>query len=450
LSVTVYILNRNYASFLSRAIDSVLAQTHKDLEIILIDDFSTDSSREIIESYRNHKKIKIIFNKENLGLIKSANIALKLSKKDYIVRLDSDDYFYNNAIKDLYEVAIKDKNIGLVYGNYNLIDTNNKILRRRIRLCLKDEVKIIGHPCHGACTLFNVKALNEIGGYSEKFDRQDGVYAFYSILIKGWKINNIKKVIFAYTQHSKSLSRNKRILYKSRSKILNEIGNNSRKEIKSTLIISIADIENLIISYKTKKNFFKYLNNELAYYGKKKFISNIVIIVNDKKLLDYLDGLNKVKMCEISQDFDRLKLKNNLFLKLKHVLNKLNLCNEEIYFIRNLEFPNLALYNLDSGYNLLRLLEEFKTLITIKKIDNQLLKIKDGFLAFEQDDLLEMHEREEKYSNNGGLLAIRNEVLFNNKKDSLFKQPIFGLDIDEISSIHINSSLQDYIFNQKL
>ena len=153
MSVTVYILNRNYASFLSRAIDSVLAQTHKDLEIILIDDFSTDNSREIIESYRNHKKIKIIFNKENLGLIKSANIALKLSKKDYIVRLDSDDYFYNNAIKYLYEVAIKDKNIGLVYGNYNLIDTNNKILRRRIRLCLKDEVKIIGHPCHGACTL---------------------------------------------------------------------------------------------------------------------------------------------------------------------------------------------------------------------------------------------------------------------------------------------------------
>ena len=65
----------------SGAIDSVLAQTHKDLEIILIDDFSTDSSREIIESYRNHKKIKIIFNKEKFRSYKICKYRIKIIKK---------------------------------------------------------------------------------------------------------------------------------------------------------------------------------------------------------------------------------------------------------------------------------------------------------------------------------------------------------------------------------
>ena len=448
MSVTVYILNKNYSNFLSRAIESVVSQSHKDLEIFIIDDCSTDDSREIIDKYKNNDKIKCIFNKKSIGLIKSANLALNLSNKDYILRLDADDYLYQNAIKNLYRDAIKDKSIGLVYGNYNLIDSQDNILRRRIRLSLNTEVKLIGHPCHGACTLFNVQALKDIGGYSEKFKKQDGVFAFFSILIKGWKISNIKTIIFGYTQHQKSLSANKRSLYKTRSEVLSYIGESNRETINSIVLISISDLDDLILLFKGKINFFNYLNNELNYYINLKFIKKIVVIANNKSKLEKLIKNDKLIIFEVLQEFDKLNFNNNLLSKIKYVLKNLKLSDRDIYFLRNLEYPNLGYYYLETSYNILRLLKQFQTILTIKRIDDHLLSREKGSLRFIQDDLLEMHEREEKYINNGGLIAMRNNVIFNNKKDSLYKEPIYGLEVDEISSIHVSSPIQEYLFNK--
>ena len=98
--VTVYITNYNYGSFLEKSIQSVLKQSYKKLFLIMIDDNSKDNSRKILLNYKK-KNIRIFFNKKKRGLIKSANLALKHSKGNYILRLDADDYLHKNAIKDL-------------------------------------------------------------------------------------------------------------------------------------------------------------------------------------------------------------------------------------------------------------------------------------------------------------------------------------------------------------
>ena len=90
--VTVYITNFNYGKFIKQAIESVLMQTEQSFELIIIDDGSTDNSKEIIEKYKDLKNIRIVYQK-NKGLNVTNNIALRAARGKYIVRLDADDYF---------------------------------------------------------------------------------------------------------------------------------------------------------------------------------------------------------------------------------------------------------------------------------------------------------------------------------------------------------------------
>ena len=110
--VTVYITNHNYGKYIKKSIDSVLSQTYKNFELIIIDDGSTDNSKEIIEKYKNDIKVTIVYQK-NKGLNVTNNIAIKLSKGKYIVRLDADDYFDENALLVMVNKMEKDSNISL-------------------------------------------------------------------------------------------------------------------------------------------------------------------------------------------------------------------------------------------------------------------------------------------------------------------------------------------------
>lgn len=96
--VSVIINNYNYGRFLRTAIDSVLKQTYKNIELIVVDDGSTDDSREIIESYQT-KIIPII--KDNGGQGSAFNVGWKNAKGRLILFLDADDYLIENTISIL-------------------------------------------------------------------------------------------------------------------------------------------------------------------------------------------------------------------------------------------------------------------------------------------------------------------------------------------------------------
>ena len=98
--VTVYITNFNYGSYIKDAIESVLNQSFKDIELIIIDDGSSDNSKEIIERYMQLNYVRVIFQK-NKGLNITNNIAMRLARGKYLVRLDADDYFRKDAIQKM-------------------------------------------------------------------------------------------------------------------------------------------------------------------------------------------------------------------------------------------------------------------------------------------------------------------------------------------------------------
>ncbi|SVD69001.1 uncharacterized protein METZ01_LOCUS421855, partial [marine metagenome] len=125
--VTVYITNYNYFQYLKKAIESVLAQTFDDLELIIIDDGSDDGSRSIIEEYTNRKSVISVF-QQNKGLNASNNVALKMARGKYIMRLDADDYLAPQALEVLVSEIERDSETAMVFPDYYLVDSNGNVL----------------------------------------------------------------------------------------------------------------------------------------------------------------------------------------------------------------------------------------------------------------------------------------------------------------------------------
>lgn len=218
--ITIYITNCNYDKYLNKAIASVLAQTYKKIEIIIVDDNSKDKSKKILKDHKKNKLIKIIFNKKRMGLIKSSNLAIKNSKGKYFLRLDADDYLHKDAIKKMYSIAKKNPRIALVFPDFfQLKDKKNLI--RRYKYNHKKYYNIYDPPAHGACSLINKKIFMKIGKYNEKFDRQDGFYIWYMLLLNKFKIKHCKLPLFYYRDHKKNLTKNMKKILKTRIKIIN-------------------------------------------------------------------------------------------------------------------------------------------------------------------------------------------------------------------------------------
>lgn len=107
--ISVIVPIYNVEKYLSKCINSILEQTYKNLEIILIDDGSDDSSPQICDKYsKKDKRIKVI-HKENKGVSSSRNKGLELSTGKYIVFVDSDDYIDKQMIEKLYNNLIENK-----------------------------------------------------------------------------------------------------------------------------------------------------------------------------------------------------------------------------------------------------------------------------------------------------------------------------------------------------
>ncbi len=114
--VSVIIPNHNYSQFVGEAIESVIAQTYKNFELIVIDNGSTDNSKQVLESFKKkYPKIKIYFQK-NLGQAGARNRGIDESKGNLIAFLDADDVWMPNKLEEQVKLFI-DPDIGLVYSS---------------------------------------------------------------------------------------------------------------------------------------------------------------------------------------------------------------------------------------------------------------------------------------------------------------------------------------------
>lgn len=435
--ITVYIPNHNYENYLDKAIKSVLNQTYKNIELIIIDDGSTDNSKEIIQRYTDNKKIKFIFQK-NKGLNISNNIALKLSKGKYIFRLDADDWLDPNCIEILYNTIIKDKNIGFVFSDYYLTDIKDNIIKQVRRHDFK-KVKLLDQPAHGACSLIKKKFLLEYGGYSEKFNCQDG-FDLWLKFIGRKKILNVNLPLFYYRQHSNSLSSNeKRILY-TRSKIFSKYSKGIKNKINVAGVIPIRgeSIDRYSVAFKKLNN--KYvLDYTIETALNSKLLTKILITSSDEKILNYVKTKykNYKKVFYLKRDDKMSQLNVSLDDTHKNALSFFENKGLRIDALMNLiiEYPFRTSTQINSAIDVMKI---FKTeqVISILEENDQFYQHNGNSLSQIQSTNLQL-EREELYRQTGNVNLISANII--RKKSRKVK--IGHIIVDKISALKIDDTL---------
>lgn len=295
--ITVYITNKNYGKYLETAIKSVLNQTYKNFELIIIDDCSTDYSKNIIKKYETKKLCKAIYNEKSKGLIKSSNIAIKAAAGEFIIRLDADDYFEPNCLSILLSKMQNDNNVALVYSDYFLVDESRNILSLEKQI-YRNEINFHDKPVLAACCLIRKSALFSVNLYDERFNRQDGYDIWYK-LIQNYRIKHVPLPLFFYRRHEKNLTKNQIKLYKTRTKILRKFAQ-KKKKIKKLKICCVIPVRGPNID-KNCISLEKINNKQLICYTidealKVKEFEKIIVTSSDINLLKFLKKKYKLKI----------------------------------------------------------------------------------------------------------------------------------------------------------
>ena len=203
--VTVICLCYNHADFVIEALESVLNQTYSNVELLIADDFSTDTSVKVIENWlKEHPKIPFLVNKENLGNTKTFNKCLKLAKGEYIIDLAADDVLKIDCIANQLEGFKKTtyENVGLIYGNAELISENGNFINdyfktdtNRKRLQSQPTGDIYIGLLNGNNNLCSISSLvkkavfDSLNGYDENLAYED-----YDFWIRASRIYNFDYV----------------------------------------------------------------------------------------------------------------------------------------------------------------------------------------------------------------------------------------------------------------
>lgn len=135
-SLTVVIPNYNKAKYIGRCLDSILQQTYLPEEIIVVDDCSTDDSREIINEYaEKHGIIRTIYLEENAGVSNARNTGIKSVKTEFLTFIDSDDYYFDrNKLKNEMAKSLEYSALGyepLVYSRTIIVDEEGNLISCR-------------------------------------------------------------------------------------------------------------------------------------------------------------------------------------------------------------------------------------------------------------------------------------------------------------------------------
>lgn len=184
IKLSIIIANYNYGEFLPKCIDSVLAQSYNDFEIVISDDCSTDNSAEIITRYASkHPRIKTIFNKLNLNVSRNRHQAILAAQGEYITTLDSDDYYYDDRKleKEMEIIELQKTNHNkevCAFSNIAIVDGSSHLLYKQWpdeSICQGDLFKqIFARSCMiPRDFIIPRKCYDQIGGYDPRFNIYD-------------------------------------------------------------------------------------------------------------------------------------------------------------------------------------------------------------------------------------------------------------------------------------
>jgi glycosyltransferase involved in cell wall biosynthesis len=220
ITVTIVLPSYNRAHYIGLTIESCLAQTYKEFELIIVDDGSKDNSIEVIESYTaKDSRIKLIKNPVNKKLPGTLNNGFKNANGKYYTWISDDNLFAPNALEKMVKILDNHSDIGLVYADYISINDDGKTLAR---IYQEPPEYLPIRDCVGACFLYRASVAEQIGGYNEQmFLIED--YEYWLRLGLVTKLYHIAEPLYFYRVHATSLTKTRALEINHAKKLLKSI-----------------------------------------------------------------------------------------------------------------------------------------------------------------------------------------------------------------------------------
>lgn len=297
--VSVIVPNYNHAEYLKQRIDTILEQSYQNFEVIILDDCSTDNSRDIIEQYRNHNKIsKIIYNETNSGSTFSQwNRGIRLSKGELIWIAESDDFAATNLLQELQSEFDIDPQLGIAYCQSYMVNEKNEVtgswqfwtnefdtelFKTRFKIIGKDYIdKFLIYKNtipNASAVLFRKKIYELIGGADESVSEAGDWLTWIKILT----ISNIAYIpahLNNFRYHNKSVIA--KAAKKASEKYIGKEGIITRINMHRFFKDKFSDDKDFKIIIKKNSNLLleQYANESYFYVNKKRWIKGVSIII---------------------------------------------------------------------------------------------------------------------------------------------------------------------------
>jgi glycosyltransferase involved in cell wall biosynthesis len=285
--VSVVIANYNSEKYIKEAIESILNQTYKNLELIIVDDNSSDNSLSIIKSISaKNSRINLIEQNENKGVTYSRQNGLENAKGKYVAILDSDDISLPTRIEEQVKILDQNSEVVLVSSYYGVIDENSKV-KRKLKKVHANDAAIKWFMTFGNCfahstIMFRLSIAMEFGGYDMSIKRGLDMELSQKLLTKG-KAYTVPKVLSYWRTYSKSMT-------KSVNK--NELEKNY-----------ISSVQNSIYLHLGKKVNFETAH--AIFYNYRKPSQNIQSLLNAFELINF--AFEKYSQVFFKKDLQVLK-----------------------------------------------------------------------------------------------------------------------------------------------
>jgi len=267
----------NCEDFIAESINSILNQSFKDLELIIIDGGSTDKTPMIIDGFKD-KRLKVIVSK-GLGLTESRNEGLLKAKGKLVAFQDADDVSHPQRLAKQYLHFCQNDDLAVLGTSYYIIDEQGKIIGKKL---LKENINFAdfkqGMPLCNGSVMFRKDIVLKEGLFDSLFLQCEDYELYSRLSKKGYKIVNLREFLYYLRVHKASISARKwqeQLLYACLVKDVH-FGNLKKETIKE---IPAKDHEQLysILSLEAKKEYHlnivqKYIKSKQYYKGLNEFL----------------------------------------------------------------------------------------------------------------------------------------------------------------------------------
>lgn len=199
----------NAEKYIREAIESILNQTFKDFEFIIIDDCSTDKTLEIIQEYANKdSRIIVLKNEKNLKLSLTLNKGIDFCNSKYIARMDADDYSYPDRLEKQFNFMENNPEVGISGGSMNVCDQFLNIkFTRKYNLIDQEVRKYIFRysPFSHPLVIIKKDVFAKVGKYNTDFNPAED-YELYFRIGEIYKFGNLKDTLLKYRIVEKSMT----------------------------------------------------------------------------------------------------------------------------------------------------------------------------------------------------------------------------------------------------